>query len=117
MVLSSTFGGVDAGVCFVFGLGFVVGWPVLFLVFDGISDTHLFASLARLVVGGTSNLDELGRKETLVPSQMNLIMWDQSVIFCKDYIRTILTLLNLAERPGFEVFVKVGNCSTNWYDR
>ena len=67
LVLSSTFDGVDAGVCFALGLGVVVDWPDLLLVFDGLSDIHLFISWARLVAGGTSNLDDFGKKGTLVP--------------------------------------------------
>ena len=44
LVLSLTFGGMDAGVYFALGLGVVVGWPDLLLVFDGLSDIHLFVS-------------------------------------------------------------------------
>lgn len=69
LVLSSAFGGVDTGELFT-GLQDVEGWPVL----AGVGDALLFVSLLGILVGnnfwlivwGTSNLDGLDWKDTLV---------------------------------------------------
>ena len=48
---------------------------------------------------------------------MNSVARDQPSFFCSHHKGSAIMALNPTNGPSFEVFVNVGDCSTNWYDR